>query len=221
MFRRMLAVPAVLATLLATLLAPVLDTGLVSAPAAAAADRASQAAAADRRYQGVGDDVIRVRVTRKPGLIRFTHDGDSNFIVRTLDRRGKVSEYLVNEIGEYDGTVLYNGYGSREVAALSIRADGHWTATFMPVGKARCWCKGTIRGRGDQVLKLTPTRGLRTMRAVHTGGSNFIVHGHTRLGRFPELLVNEIGRYRGRVVLPTGTRLVTVKADGAWTLTRR
>ena len=215
MLRRMLAVPAVLAT--------VLITAFVSAPAAtAAADQAARPySAADRRHQGVGDNVIRIRATRKPGLIRFTHDGASNFIVHTLDRKGRVSEYLVNEIGRYDGTVLYNGHRSREVAAVSIRADGHWTATFMPVGKARCWCKATISGRGDQVLRLSPTRGLRTMRAAHTGRSNFIVHGYTRIGDFPDLLVNRIGRYRGKVVLPSGTRLVTVKADGAWTLTRR
>ncbi|MFC0864316.1 hypothetical protein ACFHYQ_18645 [Sphaerimonospora cavernae] len=177
-------------------------------------------AQAATRFRGVGDDVIRIRATKQPGLIRLTHDGESNFIVHTIDPRGKTGEYLVNEIGRYDGTVLYNDYGTKGTIGLEIRADGRWTATFLPVQKARCWCGATIRGQGDQVLKLSPTRGLRTMHAAHDGEANFIVHGHTRLGSFSDLLINEIGRYRGKVVLPTGTRLVTVRADGAWTLTR-
>ncbi|SNS08525.1 hypothetical protein SAMN05216276_1003298 [Streptosporangium subroseum] len=176
---------------------------------------------ADKTYSGEGDQVVRIRATKTPGVIRFTHDGESNFIVHTIGQRGKVSEYLVNEIGSYDGTVLYNGDGSTSIAALEIKADGAWTATFKPVSGARCWCSGTIRGSGDQVLKLSPTRGLRTMSASYNGESNFIVHGHTRIGGYPNHLINEIGRYRGKVLLPTGTRLVTVNADGNWALTRR
>ncbi|MGW4638383.1 hypothetical protein ACWEN6_07640 [Sphaerisporangium sp. NPDC004334] len=59
------------------------------------------------------------------------------------------------------------------------------------------------------------------MRATHDGDSNFIVYGYSRIGSYPELLVNEIGGYKGKVLLPAGTRLITVKADGAWTLVRR
>ncbi|MFC7650239.1 hypothetical protein ACFQX6_65330 [Streptosporangium lutulentum] len=87
--------------------------------------------------------------------------------------------------------------------------------------KARCWCAGTIRGEGDQVLKLSPTRGLRTVSAAHKGESNFIVFGYTRVGPYGDLLFNKIDAYKGNALLPTGTRLVTVKADGAWSLTRR
>ncbi|MCW2938759.1 MAG: hypothetical protein JWN00_1744 [Actinomycetia bacterium] len=34
-------------------------------------------------------------------------------------------------------------------------------------------------------------------------------------------LVNEIGHYAGEVQLPDGTFLITVHADGMWTLTTR
>ncbi|MEU8055224.1 hypothetical protein [Microbispora bryophytorum] len=198
MFRRMLAVLALTAAALTT-------------PAAAHADTT---------YRGEGDDVVRIHATKKPGLIRFTHDGESNFIVHTVDPRGKAGEYLVNEIGPYTGTVLYNDYGTKGTSGLEIKADGPWTATFLPLTKARCWCSAMIRGTGDQVLKLSPTRGLRTVRAAHSGESNFIVHAYTRIGSYGDLLFNEIGRYKGKALLPVGTRLVTVHADGAWTLTR-
>ncbi|GIH50625.1 hypothetical protein SAMN05421833_12825 [Microbispora rosea] len=198
MFRRMLAVLALTAAALTT----------------------TAAAHADTTYRGEGDDVVRIHATKKPGLIRFTHDGESNFIVHTVDPRGRAGEYLVNEIGPYTGTVLYNDYGTRGTSGLEIKADGFWTATFLPLSKARCWCSATIRGTGDQVLKLSPTRGLHTVRGAYNGESNFIVHAHTRIGSYSDLLFNEIGRYRGKALLPVGTRLVTVHADGAWTLTR-
>jgi hypothetical protein len=181
---------------------------------------AATSAYADTKYRGEGDQVLRIRATKKPGIIHFTHDGESNFIVYTIKPNGKKDDLLVNEIGPYDGTVLYNAYSSKGTIGLAIKADGAWTATFKPITGARCWCKATIRGTGDQVLKLVPTRGLRTMRATHNGDSNFIVYGYTRIGSYPDLLINEIGSYKGKVLLPTGTRLVTVKADGSWTLVR-
>lgn len=203
MFRRLLAV--------LTLTAVAFTTAGVTATAAHA----------DKTFSGEGDEVIRIRATKKPGIIRFTHDGESNFIVYTINSRGKQEELLVNEIGAYDGTVLYNAYATKGTVGLQIKADGAWTATFKPVSGARCWCAGTVRGKSDQVLKLSPTKGLRTMRATHNGEANFIVYGYTRLGTYGDLLINEIGAYRGKVLLPTGTRLVTIKADGTWTLVRR
>ncbi|MEV0974971.1 hypothetical protein [Microtetraspora glauca] len=187
----------------------------------AAALTTPTSAHADTTFRGEGDDVVRINPTKKPGLIRFSHDGESNFIVYTVNGRGKTDELLVNEIGPYDGTVLYNAYDSKGTVGLQIKADGAWTATFKPVTKARCWCASTIRGTGDQVLKLSPTRGLRTVRAAHNGESNFIVYGYPRVGTYGDLLFNQIGSYKGKALLPVGTRLVTVHADGTWTLTRR
>lgn len=178
------------------------------------------AAHADTAYRGQGDQVVRVRATKTPGLLKFHHDGERNFIVYTVSAAGKKEELLVNTIGPYDGTVLYNGNGGKGVAALEIKADGAWSAVFQPVTKARCWCAATVKGEGDQVLKLTPTRGLRTVRTAHNGEGNFIVFGYTRVGSYGDLLFNEIGAYKGKALLPTGTRLVTVKADGTWTFTR-
>lgn len=187
----------------------------------AAALSAATAAHADTTFRGEGDDVSRIHANKTPGLMRFTHDGESNFIVYTVNGRGKTEELLVDEIGPYDGTVLYNAYDSKGTIGLEIKADGAWTATFKPVTKARCWCAATVRGTGDQVLKLSPTRGLHTVSAAHNDRSNFIVYGYPRLGTYGDLLFNQIGTYKGKALLPTGTRLVTVHADGTWTLTRR
>ncbi|MBB5773732.1 hypothetical protein [Nonomuraea jabiensis] len=194
---------AVLALTLATLLVPA-------------------TAHADTSYTGVGDQVLRIRLTKSPGLLALTHTGESNFIVTTVNSSGKQEQLLVNEIGPYKGTVLYNGDGTtKSIAAVQIKADGAWSAVFKPPSKARCWCTATVQGSGDQVLKLSPTRGLRTVTAAHSGESNFIVQSYTRPGSWGDLLFNDIGSYQGSAVLPAGTRLVTVKADGPWTLKRR
>ncbi|MGW5159952.1 hypothetical protein ACWEPN_31120 [Nonomuraea wenchangensis] len=199
MFRRSLAV---LALALATLLVPA-------------------TAHADKSHPGMGDEVLRIRPTKSAGLLTLKHTGESNFIVTTLNSSGKQEELLVNTIGPYKGTVLYNGDGtSKSIVALQIKADGAWSAVFKPLSKARCWCAASLQGSGDQVLKLSPTRGLRTVTAAHTGEANFIVQSYTRPGSWGDLLFNEIGAYRGKTLLPVGTRLVSVKAAGSWTLKR-
>ncbi|GAB1821479.1 hypothetical protein [Herbidospora sp. RD11066] len=203
MFRRLLTVLALTATSL---------VGVTALPAHA-----------DRTFRGDGDDVVSVKATKTPGLITFTYEGESNFIVYTINPKGKKDDLLVNEIGSWTGTVLYNdpaSFGNTGTAGLQIQAEGPWTATFKPVAKARCWCSATIRGEGTQVLKLNPTRGLRTMNATHNGKSNFIVYGYQSLTDYPDLLINKIGRYKGKVLLTQGTRLVTVHADGVWVLRR-
>ncbi|MDP9841690.1 hypothetical protein [Streptosporangium lutulentum] len=189
--------------------------------AAATLTAGTATAHADKTYSGEGDQVVRISATKTPGLLEFSHNGESNFIVWAVNQRGKKQDLLANTIGPYKGTVLYNSTAGSAIAALEIKADGAWTARFKPVTKARCWCAGTIRGEGDQVLKLSPTRGLRTVSAAHKGESNFIVFGYTRVGPYGDLLFNKIDAYKGNALLPTGTRLVTVKADGAWSLTRR
>ncbi|WP_084963093.1 hypothetical protein [Thermoactinospora rubra] len=64
-------------------------------------------------------------------------------------------------------------------------------------------------------------QGLRRLTLRHSGEGNFIVWALDNRGRYLRLLVNEIGDYRGRVILPAGTRYATVTADGAWSMTRR
>jgi hypothetical protein len=69
-----------------------------------------------------------------------------------------------------------------------------------------------VRARTERELVVT---------ATHRGESNFVVYlvGFGSLsGR--ELVVNEIGRYRGQALVdvPRGTLLLWVQADGPWTV---
>ena len=171
-------------------------------------------------YAGVGDDVIRVQRTKLPGIATMSHTGQSNFIVDTLDLEGRVDSLLVNEIGSYRGTVAFNiePYGRKGLAGLSITADGPWRVVIKRLSRAPRWGVDPKTGAGDAVLRLdpaVPNRGLHVLRARHGGPSNFIV-ATVLGGREDELLINEIGSYRGRVRLPNGTQYLTITAAGGY-----
>lgn len=61
------------------------------------------------------------------GLTRFemTHNGNSNFIVHLMDTNGNVQEYVVNEIGAYNGSQAFNVPEGDYL--LNVEADGSWT----------------------------------------------------------------------------------------------
>jgi hypothetical protein len=172
-----------------------------------------------RTYQGVGDKVVKVKTTEEALLATLTHEGGSNFIVNPLDPGGAEQASIVNEIGAYKGTVLVNEDEGKVLRGFKIKADGRWTLTLKPLQMARPWTDSRVSGRGDDVLLLSPaSSGLTTVKANHSGSSNFIVESYGESSR--EGLINEIGSYRGEVLLPDGTILVTILADGKWTFVK-
>lgn len=189
---------------------------LASPPASAGVART-----AATKYSGTGDDLIKIRATKNRGIIKFTHDGESNFAVWALKPGGGKSDLLVNTVGSYSGTVVFNVYSWYKTAAFEIKADGDWTAEVLPVSYAPTWKAATVRLKGDRVLKLkAPTRGIHSMRYRHSGDGNFAVFAFPASGD-PDLLVNKVGSVSGRVVLPVGTKFVSVKANGAWYAVRK
>lgn len=221
--RRLLAVATVMAFAfvgaLSTTPAAAAPATAASVPSAATAPSAGVTAAA-RTYRGVGDDVIRIRATRARGIVTVTHDGEGHFAVWALKPNGKQDDLLVNTIGEYSGTTVFNAYSWNRTGAFEITADGAWTVKVQPIAAAPLWKTATVRGRGDKVLKLRrPSRGLRTLRYRHSGDGVFIVHAYPVYGG-PDLLVMKMGEVSGRVRLPAGTRYVSVKSRDTWSLTR-
>ena len=82
-------------------------------------------------FAGTGDDVVNFELTPGDKTWAVTHNGASNFYIYLHDDEGN-RDLLVNEIGEYNGTILVPvGDGlfdnSPGPATLEIRADGPWT----------------------------------------------------------------------------------------------
>jgi hypothetical protein len=54
--------------------------------------------------------------------------------------------------------------------------------------------------------------------ATHRGTQNFVVYEESDQTFSMGLLINEIGKYSGTVPMSSGPSILTVQADGAWTL---
>lgn len=185
------------------------------AAAKAAAEAAEAAAKAPKEYSGAGADVLTItKHGTGPQVAVITHAGWSNFAVHTLDATLDNTDLLVNTIGNYSGTVLFDVRSSRgETTALKITADGTWTVKLVPLTSVRSF-DGTapMTGRGDDVFAYTGAAKAATF--THDGSSNIAVKTY---GARTDLLINEIGAYTGTVVWSPGFYQVT--ADGNWSAT--
>ena len=160
-------------------------------------------------YDGRGDDVIDIAYPggASAAALFASYQSQSNFIVTGL-KNGERTGGLVNEIGNYEGTVLVDTANQ-----LQIKASGPWHIELQPLLSVPSFDKHA-EGHGDQVLVYTGARGI--LAAAHDGTSNFIVRAITTNGN--NGLVNEIGTYTGRVPLTAGPAVITIHADGNWTL---
>ena len=180
--------------------------------------QAPAALPADQVLKGHGDKVVKLDLDADyVHIADITHQGRSNFVVSALDGSGTMLDLLVNEIGGYAGVRLLDV--RRTPAALKVQADGAWTITIKVAQKAPRW-SGRGSGKGAAVLVVDggAVTGLTTVTITHQGRSNFAVFAYGD-GVY-DLLVNEIGSYSGEVVVPSGTVLLDVQADGAWTIVK-
>ena len=168
---------------------------------------------------GVGNDVIDFRIPGDvPAVLDLTHDGTSNFIVWSLDSSFGLIDLLVNEIGPYDGRRMVHGgwFSAPElVRHLDIDADGAWSITARPMTAARSMTS-SLTGSGDDIVRYRGSAA--TLTSTHNGTSNFIIVGYESNGSYAGLIVNEIGSYSGTDLIPTGTAILDITADGNWTL---
>lgn len=185
--------------------------------AAAAKKAAEEAKLKPKVYSGFGDDVLAIsKHDTGAQAVTIQHAGGSNFAVHSLDSSLESTDLLVNEIGNYNGTVLLDGgWSDTETSKLKITADGGWTITLVPLQKVKSFNgKVPITGTGDDVFYYKGEIASATF--THDGASNISVKTH---GSDSDLLVNEIGPYKGTLVWTPG--LYTVNADGNWSATIR
>ena len=199
--------------LIATLIA--LIFAISSAPSAIAADPyvSKWGTFKAQTFSGSGDDVIELPAAVKAGFITAEYAGESNFVIWSLDTSLAQSGLLVNTIGSYSGLSEFGfSYGSKKTKAFEVTAEGDWSITVRPISSAP---KLTSSGSGDGVFKYSG--GVPLWKITHSGDSNFIVWQYCTSGR-SNLVVNTIGAYRGTVRGLSGTCVVAVSSEGAWTI---
>ena len=163
---------------------------------------------------GSGDSILALPTGATAGLVVASHTGSSNFVVEVLDESNQsTGDLLVNEIGSYEGTTAFGINAFGDGSSLQVTADGAWSIDIVPISAAPDL---ESQGTGDAAFIYTgpPAQ----LRAAHDGDSNFVVYEATDTFSMG-LLINEIGTYEGTVPLSEGPSLVTVNADGQWSLT--
>jgi len=168
---------------------------------------------------GVGNDVIDFRIPGDvPAVLDLTHNGTSNFIVWSLDSSFGMIDLLVNEIGPYEGRRMVHGgwFTAPEfVRHLDITADGAWSITARPMTEVTVMTS-SLSGSGDDIVRYDGSAS--TLTSIHNGTSNFIIWAYESNGSIAGLIVNEIGAYSGTDLIPSGTAILDISADGNWTL---
>lgn len=185
-----------------------------TADAAPAKKPAAPAVPKPHDYSGTGDDVVKIS---KPdgqdqsAIVTLHYTGSSNFVVTSLDGSMQETDLLVNEIGNYDGTVLTDA----DTTTLKISAQGSWRMSVKSVLAAEKVKNGKASGTGDQVVIWKGDAGVAKI--THHGESNFVVTTYAG-GGDGSLLVNEIGNYSGKVPWPSGPTVCVINADGTWSI---
>jgi hypothetical protein len=167
-------------------------------------------------YSGAGDSVVKISIPDGmdgPGVGSFTHTGSSNFTVWGLDDSMAQQGLLVNTIGKYSGTVLFNNGLSKGVTSLQISADGAWTVTLHSLKTLREFSGTSAAGIGDDVIVYRGKAGAAAI--TNDGQRNFTVWSY---GNSTDLVVNEIGTYSGTVRWASGPSVIAVSADGNWNI---
>ncbi|WP_214466446.1 TM2 domain-containing protein [Microbacterium flavescens] len=192
-------------------------------PAAPAEPEATAATWANDRWgtfdvmtqTGAGDGLITLPEGATGGIVTATHNGSRNFALSVLDAaNASTGELLVNTIGGYTGTTAWGINALDDGVRIQVTADGDWTITIAPMGAAPALASS---GAGDAVFLCDS--GAAALTATHDGARNFVVLEDTGEVFSMGLLVNEFGAYSGTVPLSAGPSVITVNADGAWTLT--
>jgi len=171
---------------------------------------------------GTGDGVPRFDIPEgQAAIAEVTHTGGGNFAIFTLADSGENIDLLVNTIGNYAGTVLFDERDGDHSVAFEVTAGGAWTITIKPVTEARDWDGSSeLTGTGDEVIQIDPSiSGFMTADIAHSGSGNFAVIAYGSGAFGTDLLVNEIGNYSGEVVIGSGTFLLEITADGTWSVT--
>ncbi len=154
--------------------------------------------------------------------------GVGPFSVESLAVDRSVIDLLVSATSPYAGTVLFNWQAGNQPVAFRLAGGSDWTIDVEPVEHAPSWAASSLTGSGDRVLRLTePISGTLKIHVAHPAAGRltiaaFLGDSDEGEGSFADLarapLLSVTGPYDGVIELAEDTILVTITADGDWTL---
>lgn len=154
--------------------------------------------------------------------------GVGPFSVESLAVDRSVIDLLVSATSPYAGVVLFDWQAGNQAAAFRVTGGGDWTIDVEPVEHAPSWAASSLTGSGDRVLRLAePLNRTIGIHVVHRAAGRLAITGYigdedegpgsfVDLAQVPILSVSS--PYDGLIELAEGSILVTIRADGDWTL---
>jgi hypothetical protein len=161
--------------------------------------------------------VVTTPLPSGPLVFDAAHRGGANFVIQLRGPGGE--ELLVNEIGNYKGQVVGETEAGRH--RVIVTADGSWTIRIQrPTRLGIRSVPGSFVGNGSKVVTVRSSRSRElVLTASNASDDNFIIYLYGYAGSTgSDLLVNEIGPWRGQVIadVPAGHLLLAVQASGRW-----
>jgi hypothetical protein len=217
---------AVIASLFTAMVARADDDGAILNPPAGSSKYQTSNSTNDSdaiRLSGRGRQASD-KFNLESGLVVFkvTNEGDSNFIVRLLDRNGKEVETLFNQIGPFNGERAFF-IPNAGTCLLDVQSNGKWTAEArQPKASEGKSTPVSLQGKGydaSQPIKLE--KGLVVFKLNHQGESRFKVALLDQDGRTVGYLVNTLGQFEGSKPISIdkpGVYFLNVSADGDWNI---
>lgn len=165
---------------------------------------------------GTRNATITLPAEAKAGIVTMLHQGRGPFSVLVLDADNEPTvDSLAVETGPWQGTALYGANPPGDDAAkLKVTASGFWTILVQPVSEAPELTFPAAES-GDGVFLYAGDAA--DWAITHRGSSNFVVATY-QPDRTGDLLVNETGDYQDTVSAPSAPLVVSVEADGDWTI---
>jgi hypothetical protein len=115
----------------------------------------------------------------------------------------------------------YRGYEFQpsQTASLAIQGDREWTITVYPVSTRyfkRLQIPGKYQGNGSTVLILDGKYGVATFDTDRAGNFTAWAYGPDHVS--DRLFIKTDTDYKGKSVLPIGTKWIVVSANGPWSV---
>lgn len=167
-----------------------------------------------RSYSGSGDDYIDITPLDDLWYMEISgNQAGSHFAVKGYNASDDYAELFVNTTDPYKGSVFELEQSTR---MLEITASDSWSVNLRPLSDApRLTADEAYSGIGDAVL-LLPSGCTSAQISGNDWSRHFAVKAY---GDYFDLLVNTVDPYSGRVRLERNAVVLTVTAEGGWTIT--
>lgn len=169
---------------------------------------------------GSGDDLVSINKSDTAAVIDIKYTGDGNFAVQTYDKNNEQIELLVNTIGSYSGRLLMDIRDTDHTERIQVESEGKWDMTITPLESANIkiiGLPGIYSSSGDNIFMFSPGNVDYARIDAPQSKGNFAVYVWSE-GQGRDLIVNEIGAFTGKIILPRDAFLIEVFAEGPWSI---